>query len=113
MELAYSLASLALYDVIIYCDDSGSMAFEENGERIQVQQHCMSLIASCFQGTVLQVATLLAALSGSKLTLVYTGWPTAFGMRRVKLPTAMHAPLLVWTSVHSKMCTACMPSRQI
>ena len=34
MELAYSLATLALYDVIIYCDDSGSMAFEENGERI-------------------------------------------------------------------------------
>ena len=35
MELAYSMASLALYDIIIYADDSGSMAFEENGERIQ------------------------------------------------------------------------------
>lgn len=35
MELAYSLATLALYDIIIYCDDSGSMAFEEGGERIQ------------------------------------------------------------------------------
>ena len=35
MELAYSLATLALYDTIIYCDDSGSMAFEEGGERIQ------------------------------------------------------------------------------
>ena len=34
MELAYSMASLALYDIIIYADDSGSMAFEENGERI-------------------------------------------------------------------------------
>lgn len=34
MELAYSMASLALYDIIIYCDDSGSMAFEEGGERI-------------------------------------------------------------------------------
>ena len=42
MELAYSLASLALYDVIIYCDDSGSMAFEENGERIQVRQPCIA-----------------------------------------------------------------------
>ncbi len=35
MELAYSLATLALYDIIIYADDSGSMAFEEGGERIQ------------------------------------------------------------------------------
>ena len=35
MELAYSMASLALYDIIIYADDSGSMAFEEGGERIQ------------------------------------------------------------------------------
>lgn len=24
------LVALALYDVILYCDDSGSMAFEEN-----------------------------------------------------------------------------------
>lgn len=34
VELAYSMASLALYDIIIYADDSGSMAFEEGGERI-------------------------------------------------------------------------------
>ena len=34
MELAYSLATLALYDIVIYADDSGSMAFEEGGERI-------------------------------------------------------------------------------
>jgi hypothetical protein len=26
---------LALYDIIIYIDDSGSMAFEEQGERIK------------------------------------------------------------------------------
>lgn len=26
--------TLALYDVVIFCDDSGSMAFEEGGERI-------------------------------------------------------------------------------
>ena len=31
-ELAYDLAALALYDIVIYCDDSGSMIFEENGE---------------------------------------------------------------------------------
>ena len=33
-ELAYDLAPLALYDIIFYCDDSGSMAFEEGGDRI-------------------------------------------------------------------------------
>ncbi|KAK9856119.1 hypothetical protein WJX84_003291 [Apatococcus fuscideae] len=34
MELAVSLAGLALYDTVIFVDDSGSMAFEENGSRI-------------------------------------------------------------------------------
>ena len=34
MELATSLAAVALYDIVIYADDSGSMIFEENGERI-------------------------------------------------------------------------------
>jgi hypothetical protein len=33
-ELAIDLASLALYDIVLFVDDSGSMAFEENGERI-------------------------------------------------------------------------------
>jgi len=49
-ELAYDLASLALYDVVIYADDSGSMVFEENGERIQD----LKLIL----GKVAEVATL-------------------------------------------------------
>ena len=34
MELATDLASLALYDIVIYADDSGSMIFEEGGDRI-------------------------------------------------------------------------------
>eukprot|EP00775_Hariotina_reticulata_P010678 gene10678-10837_t len=34
VELALDLAALALYDIVIFADDSGSMAFEENGERI-------------------------------------------------------------------------------
>ncbi|CED84133.1 von willebrand type a domain containing protein [Phaffia rhodozyma] len=33
-EIAFDLAKLALFDVAILVDDSGSMAFEENGERI-------------------------------------------------------------------------------
>ena len=31
-ELAYDLAALALYDLVIDCNDFGSMIFEENGE---------------------------------------------------------------------------------
>lgn len=34
-DLALDFSALALYDVIIYCDDSGSMAFEDGGERIE------------------------------------------------------------------------------
>ncbi len=33
-ELAGDLVKLSLFDVILYVDDSGSMAFEEGGERI-------------------------------------------------------------------------------
>lgn len=33
-EIATDLAALALYDIVLYCDDSGSMRAEENGERI-------------------------------------------------------------------------------
>lgn len=34
MEIAVDLVRLALYDIVIFADDSGSMSFEENGERI-------------------------------------------------------------------------------
>lgn len=33
-EFAYEFVPLALYDVVFFCDDSGSMRFEENGTRI-------------------------------------------------------------------------------
>ncbi|KAH9249137.1 hypothetical protein BASA81_013161 [Batrachochytrium salamandrivorans] len=33
-DLIFDLVSLALYDVVFYIDDSGSMAFEEDGDRI-------------------------------------------------------------------------------
>lgn len=36
---------LALYDVIIYVDDSGSMSFEENGERIKDLQLILQRVA--------------------------------------------------------------------
>lgn len=34
LEIAADLVKLSLFDFILYVDDSGSMAFEENGERI-------------------------------------------------------------------------------
>lgn len=34
LELATEMVTLALYDIVIFCDDSGSMAFEEGGERV-------------------------------------------------------------------------------
>ena len=34
MELALDLVALALYDIVIYADDSTSMKYAENGARI-------------------------------------------------------------------------------
>ena len=34
MEIACDLVRLALFDIVLLCDDSGSMSFEENGSRI-------------------------------------------------------------------------------
>lgn len=45
-ELAYDLAPLALYDIVLYCDDSGSMAFEENGERIDDLKMILGKVSS-------------------------------------------------------------------
>ncbi|KAJ3095489.1 hypothetical protein HDU97_006887 [Phlyctochytrium planicorne] len=33
-EISYDLSSVSLYDVVFFCDDSGSMRIEERGERI-------------------------------------------------------------------------------
>lgn len=45
MELAADLVKLALFDVILYCDDSGSMRFEEGGDRIDDLKLIMSRVA--------------------------------------------------------------------
>ncbi|KAK5698648.1 hypothetical protein LTR97_006295 [Elasticomyces elasticus] len=44
-EIATDIVRLALYDVIVYIDDSGSMSFEENGERIKDLQLIMQRVA--------------------------------------------------------------------
>ena len=33
-EIAFDCVKIALFDTILYCDDSGSMRFEEGGDRI-------------------------------------------------------------------------------
>lgn len=50
LELAHDLATLSLYDIVIFADDSGSMIFEEGGERINDLKLIM--------GRVAEVATL-------------------------------------------------------
>jgi hypothetical protein len=51
-ELASDLVKLSLFDVILYLDDSGSMAFEQGGERIDDLKLCVSMsLSSCLGGT--------------------------------------------------------------
>lgn len=44
-EIAVDIVRLSLYDIVIYIDDSGSMAFEENGERIKDLELIMQRVA--------------------------------------------------------------------
>ena len=44
-ETELTLTRLALYDIVIYIDDSGSMAFEEQGERIKDLELIMQRVA--------------------------------------------------------------------
>lgn len=68
-ELAHDLATLALYDIVIFADDSGSMIFEEGGERIQDLKLIM--------GRVAEVATLFdedGALAADLHQVVLSVW---------------------------------------
>lgn len=44
-EIGRDVIKLALFDIILYIDDSGSMAFEENGERIEDLKVILSRVA--------------------------------------------------------------------
>lgn len=44
-EIGQDIVKLALYDIILYIDDSGSMQFEENGERIDDLKLILSRVA--------------------------------------------------------------------
>lgn len=45
LTLTYDLASLVLYDVVIFCDDSGSMRSEEKGRRINQLYNIISQVS--------------------------------------------------------------------
>ncbi|KAI9667875.1 MAG: hypothetical protein M1821_000694 [Bathelium mastoideum] len=44
-EIGNDIVQLALYDVVLYIDDSGSMQFEENGERIRDLEMILKRVA--------------------------------------------------------------------
>lgn len=45
VELVYDLFAISLYDVCFFCDDSGSMVFEEDGERVDDLRLVLSRVA--------------------------------------------------------------------
>ena len=51
MELATNLACVALYDIVIYADDSGSMIFEEGGERVNDLKLILGRVAEVIAGS--------------------------------------------------------------
>ncbi|WWC92604.1 uncharacterized protein L201_007563 [Kwoniella dendrophila CBS 6074] len=70
VELASDLVKIALFDVVILIDDSGSMAFEQNGERIEDLKMILSKIAfacSLFDHDGIQVRFLNSQLQGNNI----------------------------------------------
>ncbi|WWC58172.1 uncharacterized protein I303_100708 [Kwoniella dejecticola CBS 10117] len=68
LELASDLAKLSLFDVILYVDDSGSMAFEQGGERIDDLKLILSRVAyatSLFDDDGIQVRFMNNRLEGN------------------------------------------------
>lgn len=70
MEIAVDLVRLALYDIVIYADDSGSMSFEENGERIDDLKLILNraaFVASLFDDDGIQVRFMNNEVQGNGL----------------------------------------------
>ncbi|EXJ84102.1 hypothetical protein A1O3_04769 [Capronia epimyces CBS 606.96] len=69
-EIASDIVKLALYDVILYIDDSGSMQFEENGERIDDLKLILSRVAyaaSLFDDDGIQVRFMNSPEQGNNI----------------------------------------------
>ncbi|PRQ70903.1 hypothetical protein AAT19DRAFT_10443 [Rhodotorula toruloides] len=70
LEIAVDLAKLALCDVILYIDDSGSMAFEEGGSRIDDAKLIISRVAqacSAFDDDGIQVRFMNSRIEGNNI----------------------------------------------
>ena len=79
VELAVDLVALALYDIVIYADDSTSMKYAENGSRIDDMKVVLERVT--------EVATLFDA-DGTKqysCTVHFRGHHTARSILRVVL----------------------------
>jgi len=71
MELAIDLTKIALFDVVVLIDDSGSMAFEQNGERIDDLKMILGKVAAAtalFDSDGIQVRFLNSNLQGNNIT---------------------------------------------
>ncbi|ADV24980.1 Conserved hypothetical protein [Cryptococcus gattii WM276] len=71
LELASDLVKLSLFDVILYIDDSGSMAFEGGGERIEDLKLILSRVAfatSLFDQDGIQVRMMNSRVEGNGIT---------------------------------------------
>ncbi|BGP27336.1 hypothetical protein Rt10032_c22g6623 [Rhodotorula toruloides] len=70
LEIAVDLAKLALCDVVLYIDDSGSMAFEEGGSRIDDAKLIISRVAqacSAFDDDGIQVRFMNSRIEGNNI----------------------------------------------
>jgi vWA found in TerF C terminus len=67
-EVGSDIVKLSLYDVVIYVDDSGSMAFEQNGQRIDDMKAILDRVAfatSLFDDDGIQVRFMNSTLQGN------------------------------------------------
>ncbi|KAJ3116110.1 hypothetical protein HDU96_010404 [Phlyctochytrium bullatum] len=74
LEIAFDLAALALYDVVFYCDDSGSMSGAENGTRIddmKVILERVAEVATVFDDDGISVRFMNANVNGDHITAAY------------------------------------------
>lgn len=69
-EVGADIVKLALFDIVLYIDDSGSMQFEENGERIKDLKLILSRVAyaaSLFDEDGIQVRFMNNDLQGNNI----------------------------------------------
>ncbi|OBT53337.1 hypothetical protein VE04_06477 [Pseudogymnoascus sp. 24MN13] len=69
-EVGQDIVKLALFDIILYVDDSGSMQFEENGERISDLKLILSKVAfaaSLFDSDGIEVRFMNSDIQGNNI----------------------------------------------